>query len=43
MPFWAILKDEPKDNAKIFTCGWDDFIDIIKRNNIFLAYVNRDE
>jgi len=43
MPFWSILKDEPKDNNKIFTCKWDDFIDIIKKNKIFNAYVNRDE
>ena len=43
MPFWAIIKDEPKDNNKIFTCKWEDFVDIIKKNTIFQAYVNRDK
>lgn len=40
LPFYAILKDKERDNNKLFVCGWEEFVDIIKNNNIFQAYVN---
>lgn len=40
LPFWAILKNETKNNNKVFVVSWENFIDIIKENTIFQAYVN---
>lgn len=39
LPFYAILKDEEVDNSKLFVCEWEDFLDIVKKNKIFQAYV----